>query len=220
MSEQAELAEMSPMDPSDHPNQGQKSTASANKSDQYASRLNNLQRIQQKKQAVLAFPHNKKLLKLAVYSKCQVDKCDCIGWKRVDSNQQNPNFTDPCRCEHPLDTHISHLKDKPEPELNRLLSMVVDVDNMYTAMSREENPETKRVYLYLFRLLRKCVLTLDSPVVEGPLGQPPFQKPCIHKAVTNLLVYKYSHIGQQELKTMYELVKICSTVEHLGFSLS
>lgn len=48
--------------------------------------------------------------------------------------------------------HISHLVDKPEQELNRLLSMVVDVDNMYTAMSREENPETHRVYLYLFRV--------------------------------------------------------------------
>ncbi|CAH1105077.1 unnamed protein product, partial [Psylliodes chrysocephalus] len=191
-----------------HPIHGQKGAPNVGKSDQYASRLNNLQRIQQKKQAVLAFPYNKKLLKLAVYSKCQAEKCDCIGWKRVDSNQQNPTFTDPCRCEHLLEMHISHLVDKPEQELNRLLSMVVDVDNMYTAMSREENPETHRVYLYLFRLLRKCVLTLDKPVVEGPLGQPPFQKPSIHKAVTNLLIYKFSHISQQELKTMYELVKI------------
>nr|XP_023019465.1 histone acetyltransferase KAT2A [Leptinotarsa decemlineata] len=208
MSDQSDLMDISSVNTSHDPNQAQKSTVSPNKTDQYASRLNNLQRIQQKKKAVLGFPYNKKLLKLAVYSKCQAEKCDCIGWKRVDSNQQNPTFTDPCRCEHPLDSHISHLKDKPESELNRLLSMVVDVDNMYTAMSREENPETKKVYLYLFRLLRKCVLTLDTPVVEGPLGQPPFQKPCIHKAVTNLLVYKYSHIGQQELKTMYELVKI------------
>ncbi|KAJ8932177.1 hypothetical protein NQ314_014864 [Rhamnusium bicolor] len=62
--------------------------------------------------------------------------------------------------------------------------------------------------MYLFKLLRKCLLTLDTPVVEGPLGQPPFEKPCIHKAVTNLLVYKFSHIGQQELKTMYELARI------------
>lgn len=58
-----------------------------------------------------------------------------------------------------------------------------------------------------FQLLRNCVLTLEKPVVEGPVGQPPFEKPSIYKAVTNLLVYKYSHIGQ-ELKTMYELVRI------------
>lgn len=39
---------------------------------QYTSRLDNLQKISQKKQTVLAFSHQKKLLKLAVYSKCQV----------------------------------------------------------------------------------------------------------------------------------------------------
>lgn len=37
-----------------------------------ASRQTNLQRIQQRKQAVLSFPYTRKLLKLAIYSKCQV----------------------------------------------------------------------------------------------------------------------------------------------------
>lgn len=37
-----------------------------------ASRQKNLHRIQQRKQAVLGLPHEKKLLKLAFYSKCQV----------------------------------------------------------------------------------------------------------------------------------------------------
>jgi histone acetyltransferase len=92
--------------------------------------------------------------------------------------------------------------------LNRLLRMVVDIDNMGTAMSREENVETKKVYTYLFHLLRKCILTLDNPVVESSLGQPPFEKPCIHKAITNLLVYKFSHLAQQEWKTMCEVARI------------
>ncbi|XP_028147187.1 histone acetyltransferase KAT2A isoform X2 [Diabrotica virgifera virgifera] len=203
-----ESSEGSAINSNEHPTIGQKSTNNQAKSEQYASRLNNLQRIQHKKQAVLSLPYNEKLLKLAVYSKCQGEKCDCIGWKRTDVNQQNPTFTDPCRCEHHLEMHISHLIGKPEQELNRLLNMVEDVENMYTAMSREKNQETQKVYLYLFRLLRKCIVTLDKPLVEGPLGQPPFQKPSIHKAVTNLLIYKFSHISQQELKTMYELVKI------------
>ncbi|KAJ8980630.1 hypothetical protein NQ317_011706 [Molorchus minor] len=158
-------------------NKKNSTTSTASKSEQYGSHLSNLQKIQQKKQAVFAFPYNKKLLKLAVYSKCQGDNCDCMGWKRTDNSQISPTFTDPCRCEHHLETHILHLKDKPEQELNRLLGMVVDVDNMYVAINREENPETKKVYLYLFKLLRKCVLTLDTPIVEGPLGQPPFEKP-------------------------------------------
>lgn len=37
-----------------------------------ASRQSNLQRIQQRKQQVYNWPHNKKLLKLAIYSACQV----------------------------------------------------------------------------------------------------------------------------------------------------
>lgn len=53
-----------------------------------------------------------------------------------------------------------------------------------------------------------CVLKLENPVIKGALGQPPFEEPSIQKAITNMLVYRYSHIGQQELKTMYELAQI------------
>ncbi|KAK9754405.1 Acetyltransferase (GNAT) family [Popillia japonica] len=165
-------------------------------------------RIQQRKQAVLSFPYVKKLLKLAIYSKCQAERCDCMGWKKVDNALQNPTFNDPCRCEHVLEMHISHLHNKSEQDINKLLGMMVDVENMYTAMNREENEDTKKVYSYLFKLLRKCILTLDTPIVEGPLGQPPFEEPSIYKAVTNLVMYKFSHLAQQEWKTMHELAKI------------
>lgn len=180
----------------------------ANKPPEQASRQTNLQRIQQRKQTVLSFPYNRKLLKLAIYSKCQCDKCDCIGWKKTENALPTTSFNDPCRCDHSLETHISHLRNKSEADINRLLGMVVDVDNIYTSLNREENLDTKKVYSYLFKLLRKCILTLDNPVVEGPLGQPPFEKPSIHKAVTNLVMYKFSHLPQQELKTIYELTKI------------
>lgn len=51
-----------------------------------------------------------------------------------------------------LEMHISHLRNKSEPDINRLLGMVVDVDNIYTSMNREENPDTKKVYSYLFKV--------------------------------------------------------------------
>lgn len=50
----------------------QPSNANTSKPEQVASRQKSLQKIQQKKQAVLALPCNEKLLKLAIYSKCQV----------------------------------------------------------------------------------------------------------------------------------------------------
>ncbi|XP_066149368.1 histone acetyltransferase KAT2A [Euwallacea fornicatus] len=189
--------------------QGPEGSTEEKKSEEIGSRWRNLQKIRQKKQQILLLPMSRKLQKLAVYSKCQGSSCDCIGWKRPERSEVpfSPGFEDRCKCEHTLESHISHLRAKTEETINWLLGMVVDVDNMYTAMSRQENPETKKVYLYFYKVLRNCVLTLEKPVVEGPVGQPPFEKPSIHKAVTNLLLYKYSHIGQ-ELKTMYEMVKI------------
>ncbi|ERL93579.1 hypothetical protein D910_10867 [Dendroctonus ponderosae] len=173
------------------------------------SRFSNLQNIRQKKQQLLLLPMSKKLQRLAMYSKCQEQNCDCIGWKRPvkTENPPAPEFDDPCRCGHLLELHVSHLRAKPEETINWLLGMASDVDMVQAAMSKQKNPETRKVYLYIFTVLRNSVLTLEKPVVDGPVGQPPFEKPSIQKAVTNLLVYKYSHIGQ-ELKTMYELVKL------------
>ncbi|KAL1501403.1 hypothetical protein ABEB36_006727 [Hypothenemus hampei] len=180
------------------------------KKDDYGSRWVNLQIIRQKKQQILHLPMSRKLQRLAVYSKCQYPTCDCIGWKRperLDPPIPAPTFEDKCKCDHILEQHISHLRAKNEEIINWLLGMVVDIDNMYLAMCRQDNQDTKKVYLHLYKLLRNSVLTIEKPVLECPVGQPPFEKPSIQKAVTNLLVYKYSHIGQ-ELKTMYELVKI------------
>lgn len=50
------------------------------------------------------------------------------------------------------ESHVAHLVDKSETEINRLISMVVDVDNMYIKMTNEENPLTKTVFHYLFRV--------------------------------------------------------------------
>ncbi|XP_017768696.1 PREDICTED: histone acetyltransferase KAT2B-like [Nicrophorus vespilloides] len=172
-----------------------------------ASYQTNLEIIQQRKRAVLALPYNKKLIKLAIYSKCQAENCNCTGWKKTE-NITISSFNDPCRCEHSLECHVSHLRNQSEHELNRLLKMVVDVENMYTAMKNKVNPDTKKVYNYLFSLLRKCILTLDTPVIDTLFSQPPFEKPSIYKAVTNLVVFKFAHLTQQEWNTMYELAKI------------
>lgn len=51
-----------------------------------------------------------------------------------------------------LESHISHLRTKSEQELNRLLSMVVDFDNMRIAMNREENLDTRKPYSYLLKV--------------------------------------------------------------------
>lgn len=110
--------------------------------------------------------------------------------------------------------------------------MVVDVENIFMSMHREDDQDTKRVYFYLFKvcisllyvpifklnlllisfvslqLLRKCILTGERPGIDGPLGQPPFEKPSIAKAITNFVLYKFNQLAQREWQTMYDLAKM------------
>ena len=61
------------------------------------------------------------------------------------------------------------LKDVEDTELDRLLGIVVDVENLFMCVHKEEDTDTKQVYFYLFKLLRKCILQMSKPTVEGPL---------------------------------------------------
>ncbi|XP_078486635.1 histone acetyltransferase KAT2A [Ciona intestinalis] len=185
------------------------------------ARPSNLQKIQQRKLQVKNYPRIKKLEKIGVYSSCKDDNCKCNGWKNAQttsnsgenqtSNQQSTTtvtLQDPCRaCNHPLSTHVKHLDAAKDDEINRLLSMIVDVENLVVCVQKEEDTDTKQVYFYLYRLLRKCTLQTSRPVIEGPLGSPPFSQPSIGKAVTNFIIYKFGHLPQKEFQIMHELAK-------------
>lgn len=181
-------------------------------------RKSNLQRIQQRKLAVRQWPTEKKLEKLAIYSSCKVDGVQCNGWKnpnpppnppRPDAATPSAQPGDRCKtCQHPLNEHVSHLEDVGQEELDRLLGIVVDVENLFMCVHKEEDPDTKQVYFYLFKLLRKSILQLTKPTVEGPLGIPPFEKPSIAKGVTNFVLFKFGHLPPRDWQTMYDLAKM------------
>ncbi|KAJ8364566.1 hypothetical protein SKAU_G00133970 [Synaphobranchus kaupii] len=180
--------------------------------------LSQQQRASQKKAQVRAFPRAKKLEKLGVFSACKAnDSCKCNGWKnphppnatRMDLQQQAASLSEPCRsCGHALADHVSHLENVSEEEINRLLGMVVDVENLFMSVHKEEDTDTKQVYFYLFKLLRKCILQMSQPIVEGSLGSPPFEKPNIEQGVLNFVQYKFSHLPPKERQTMFELSKM------------
>lgn len=188
-----------------------------------AVQQNSIQKIKQKKEQVKSFPRTKKLEKLGVYSSCKFDEsCKCNGWKnpnpppnaasqhnRIDASQPLASLADPCRqCNHSLEYHVTHLQSTEEDELNRLLGIVVDVENLFVCVHKEEDADTKQVYFFLFKLLRRCILKLSKPQIDGPLGTPPFEKPSIAKAVTNFVLYKFGHLAQKEWQTMYDLAKM------------
>ncbi|KYM82155.1 Histone acetyltransferase KAT2A [Atta colombica] len=182
------------------------------------NRTSNLQRIHQRKQQTYNWPQEKKLLKLANYSACQVEECKCTGWKNAQPIIKSPkgeiqqpviNFFDPCKmCTHPLENHIKHLPVQSDEEINRLLGMAIDADNIFACTHREVDPDTKKVYIYLYKLLRNCILSMTKPTVEGPLGQPPFERPNIAKAVMNFVLYKFSHLPSREWQIMYDMAKM------------
>jgi histone acetyltransferase len=191
-------------------------SADANK-----QRQSNLQRIQQRKQSLRCWPLDKKLEKLAIYSSCKADgDCKCNGWKnpnpppnppRPDAPNPTASPSDPCRtCNHTLSDHVTHLQHPSVTgsELDRLLGIVVDVENLFMCVHKEEDGDTKQVYFYLFKLLRKSILQVSTPTIDGPLGSPPFEKPSIAKGIQNFVNYKFSHLPQKDWQTMYDLSKL------------
>ncbi|XP_010221657.1 PREDICTED: histone acetyltransferase KAT2B [Tinamus guttatus] len=146
------------------------------------------------------------------------ESCKCNGWKnpnppptppRADLQQTVVSLTEPCRsCSHALAAHVSHLENVSEEEMNRLLGIVLDVEYLFTCVHKEEDADTKQVYFYLFKLLRKCILQMGKPVVEGSLESPPFEKPSIEQGVNNFVQYKFSHLPSKERQTIVELAKM------------
>ena len=47
---------------------------------------------------------------------------------------------------------MSHLETIDDDELNRLLGIVVDVENLFIWVRQEEDNDTKQVYFYLFKV--------------------------------------------------------------------
>jgi len=181
--------------------------------------LSNLKRIQQRKKLVRGWMTEKKMEKLAIYSSCKEDEdCKCNGWKypnppanlsKPDDPNPNSTSTDLCKnCSHTLAQHVSHLQSVPKTELDRLLGIVVDVENLFMCVQQEEESETKQVYFYLFKVLRKSVHQMSKPVVDGLLGSPPFEKPNIAKAVNNFVLQKFNHLPPSEWQMMYDLAKM------------
>lgn len=50
----------------------------------------------------------------------------------------------------------------------------------------------QQVYVYLSKLLQKCILTKSQSTVtvKGPVGDPPFENPDIQKIVSNFVLLK------------------------------
>uniref|UniRef100_A0A4W4EUX1 histone acetyltransferase n=1 Tax=Electrophorus electricus TaxID=8005 RepID=A0A4W4EUX1_ELEEL len=139
--------------------------------------LSQQQWASQKKAQVRAFPRAKKLEKLGVFSACKAnDACKCNGWKnphpptatRMELQQQTASLSEACRsCGHALAEHVSHLENVSEDEINRLLGMVVDVENLFMSVHKEEDTDTK-----FLSMLEEEIYGENSPIWDADFTMP------------------------------------------------
>lgn len=112
-----------------------------------------------------------------------------------------------------------------DQQINRLLQTVLDVETLFSLIFKEEDADTKQIYYFLFKLLRKSILNTNEPAgkssenspinksnfpasVEAHLGKPPFEEPSITKGIINFLFCKYGKSGDLELQYMFEASKL------------
>jgi histone acetyltransferase len=112
-----------------------------------------------------------------------------------------------------LEEHLKKYNSYTENELNRLVLTALDVETLFTLICKEEDADSKHIYFFLFKLLRKSMLNQnvsnrDDNSIEAHLGKPPFGEPSIVKAVLNFLFCKYGKSSESELQNMYETSKL------------
>ena len=144
----------------------------------------------------------------------QSNRCKCFGWKNPNpTTTSSVNGNKSCKnCSHPLADHYEHIKDKAIEEIDVLLNIVGDLENLFMIVNAEEDQDTKQVYFHLFKLLRRSIVNMTTPpVVEGPLGKPPFEEPSITQAISNFVVNKFGNSNQQEWSMMHDFAKTLVT---------
>lgn len=103
--------------------------------------------------------------------------------------------------------HYAHLKNLSSEQTDQLLSIIVDAEVLYTTLGLQKDKFIKKIYSFLFTFLHSCVSERKPAIIQGPLGDPPFQKPSIQKIIKNFVVMKYDKLrenNEAEFKVITE----------------
>ena len=80
--------------------------------------------------------------------------------------------------------------------------------NLYMCVHLEEDNDTKQVYFYLYKLLRKSIHSQTKPIIDSQLGIPPFERLTISKIVENFVILKFNQLAEREWQNMCDLAKM------------
>ena len=109
--------------------------------------------------------------------------------------------------------HISEVLKLKDNEIDELVSTMIDIETVFLIYQKDPvviaDQETKQIYHYIFRLLRKGVAACSSPIPDfQTLGRPPYEDPCIQRAISALLAFRYGHVPATEWSALVDLGKI------------
>uniref|UniRef100_A0A914UZ37 PCAF N-terminal domain-containing protein n=1 Tax=Plectus sambesii TaxID=2011161 RepID=A0A914UZ37_9BILA len=164
--------------------------------------------------------YDEKLKMISLYSAC--GSCSCVGWKKpADFDEikieENCSWTDAvsfssdCQgCGHPLEKHIEKVRELSNDLISRLATMVADVDVLYHRIQQEDDSDTKQVYYYLFRVLRKCVQNRCDLELDSPFGCPPFEQVPIAHILANFVALKNESASASAHESDFETAALIS----------
>ena len=113
-----------------------------------------------KKNALENWPKSKKINKISHYSSCQAEECKCNGFKSVSTVSGSESSRESlCKtCSHTQTEHIQQYDSFNNSQINQILQNVLDVETLFSLILKEEDADTKQIYYFLFKLLRKGIL--------------------------------------------------------------
>ncbi|CAG0880499.1 unnamed protein product [Cyprideis torosa] len=185
--------------------------------------MTRLQFVEQHKLKLHNLHRNRKIEILAGVSMCKDgQECKCGGWRcpakpkegRPEEEQAmyqtNIDKTGlRCiSCQHTYDDHCTSLINLSDTDLDRLLDMNVDLENLQPVVVREYDEEVKKIYFYLYKLLRTSIRNQTTPSLGPPVSNPPYEKPCIAQAVVTFVYRKFGNLQNKEAKLMYDIAKM------------
>jgi hypothetical protein len=142
--------------------------------------------------------------------------CVCVGWRPFQGDVGKlPPDVDPddiCRvCGHSKRDHYDHLSTLSDEDRLRLVRKCFDTETLHATMQKEQDEETKKILLFLYRTLRKAIIELCDPQLEGldVLGKPPFENPTLNVAVKSFIRMKMNQMETSDWQHLIEGARGC-----------
>ncbi|PAA90919.1 hypothetical protein BOX15_Mlig015281g1 [Macrostomum lignano] len=170
-----------------------------------------VEKVCARKNCCFDLSRNEKLAKIMCYFSCVESHCKCSSWKQEGNKvvELTPGLA--CsECSHSLDSHqFNVISILPDYDLDRLISIAVDIEHLYLLIESETDKETRQIYFHVLKKLRKCLVQRNfEATIDDPHGGPPFERPNVAASLRNFILYKFSGAPSRDQDQVIELARL------------